>query len=259
MPEPCRVARAEKNFHAVFAGVTGARDRNRHFFNDEIDHVISCRKLHILPQQIMEEIDHARSLNGDASEIRAAIFQLTRRRPFLEVPFQPCKILFDLRGIDDEQKFSLADSLKNQIINDAAVIIEKKSVLPLTDHQLRYIIGQHGIEPVARAISRYDELSHVRNIEHSDSVSDGLMFVHNAGVLHRLEQAAERYHSLPQPPAFLVKRRFFLRGFAHASILNFKESGASIGTQARQPVWRTDLEVCVPFCSINHQTEDVLY
>src|SRR5439155_24582411 len=94
-----------------------------------------------------------------------------------------------------EQKFRIAHSIKNQIIDDAGVIIEEKSVLPLTNVQLRYIIGQHGIEPVARAISQDDELPHMRNIEHSDGVSDGQMFVDKACVLHRHEPAAEWYQS----------------------------------------------------------------
>src|SRR5207244_6771117 len=123
---------------------------------------------------------------------------------FLEMGFEPCKICLNVQGIDNEQKFRLADSEENQIINDAAVIIEEKSVLPLTDVQLRHIIGQHGIEPVARAISGDDELPHVRNIEHPDGVSDGLMFVHNAGILHRHEPAAEWYHSRSQPHALLL-------------------------------------------------------
>jgi hypothetical protein len=146
------------------------------------------------------------------------------------MPFQPGKIFLNLRGINDEQKFQLADSIENQIINDAAVIIEEKSVLPLTDVQVRYIIGQQAVEPVTRIISRDDELSHVRNIEHADCVSHGLMFIHDAGVLHRHEPAAEGDHSCAKPYVFLVKRRLFLGGFAHASILDFKESDASIGT-----------------------------
>jgi len=144
------------------------------------------------------------------------------------MPFQPREIFLDLRGIDDEQKFRLADSIKNQIINDAAVIIEEKSVLPLTDVQLRYIISQHGIEPVARAISRDDELPHMRNIEHSDGVSDGLMFIHNAAVLHRHEPAAEWDHSRTEPHVFLVKRRFFLGSAAHAAKLDAEVVHATI-------------------------------
>src|SRR6476620_8209565 len=133
-----------------------------------MDDVISRRELDTLSQQVMKKIGHARSLNSDAAKIRATIFQ---HRAILAMPFQPGKIFLNLRGI-----------------NDAAVIIEKKSVLPLTDVQLRYIIGQHAVEPVTRIISRDDELSHVRNIEHADCVSYGLMFIHDATVLHRHEQ-----------------------------------------------------------------------
>ena len=51
----------------------GARDRNRHVFNDEIAYAISHWKLDILAQQLVKEIDHARSLNGYAAKVRAAI------------------------------------------------------------------------------------------------------------------------------------------------------------------------------------------
>src|SRR5205085_11472023 len=114
-------------------------------------------------------------------------------------------------------------------MNDATVIIEEKSVLPLTDVQLRYIICQHGVEPVTRITSRDNELSHVRDIEHADCVSHRLMFIHDAGILHRHEPAAEWHHPRAEPYVFQVKWRLFLGGFAHANILDFKVSGASIG------------------------------
>jgi hypothetical protein len=56
------------------------------------------------------------------------------------------------------------------------------------------------------------------------------MFIHDATVLHRHEPAAEGDHSCAKPHVFLVKRRLFLGGFAHANILDFEESDASIGT-----------------------------
>jgi len=60
----------------------------------------------------------------------------------------------------------------------------------------------------------------MRNIEHSDGVSDGQMFVDNAGVLHRHEPAAEWDHSRTEPHMFLVKRRFFFGSAAHAAKLD---------------------------------------
>jgi hypothetical protein len=129
---------------------------------------------------------------------------------------QPREIFIDFGGIDDEQKFCVAGSVNEQVINHTAVIIQQKSVLPLTDVQFGNVIGQHSVEPVARAVSRDDELSHVGNIEHSHRVSHALVFIHDAGVLHRHEPAAERDHSRSQPHMFVVKRRFFLGGTAHA-------------------------------------------
>src|SRR5690349_4726378 len=61
VPQPCCILRAEKNFDAIFAGITGPRDRDRHVFSNEIAYAISCWKLDILTQQLVKEIDHARS------------------------------------------------------------------------------------------------------------------------------------------------------------------------------------------------------
>ena len=72
--------------------------------------MISRRKLDPLPQHVMEKIDHARSLNSDAAKIRATIFQ---HRAIWPMPFQPGKIFLNLRSINDEQKFRLADSIEN--------------------------------------------------------------------------------------------------------------------------------------------------
>src|SRR5437868_4109397 len=82
------------------------------------------------------------------------------RSPLLEVLFQPFEIFLDLRSVNHEQKFRLANSVNNQVVDDAAVRNEQKSVLPLADLQLRHIIRQHGIEPITRTFSRDDKLAH---------------------------------------------------------------------------------------------------
>ena len=92
--------------------------------------------------------------------------------------------------------------------------------MPLTGGQVRYIIGQHAVEPVARIISRDDKLSHVRNIEHADGVSDGLMFIYDTGILHRHEPPPKWDHSRTEPHVFLVQRRFFLGSAAHGAKLD---------------------------------------
>src|ERR1700694_6036496 len=66
VPKLHRVARAKENFYAVFAGVAGARHRYRHSLHLNIDNVVSRRKIH-------EKFGDARTLNGDASKMLAAI------------------------------------------------------------------------------------------------------------------------------------------------------------------------------------------
>ena len=88
------------------------------------------------------------------------------------------------------------------------------------------VVGQHPIEPggsvavvaafVRRGRRSDDELSHVRYVEHADVVSHALMFLHDAGVLHRHEPAGERDDFRAEPHVLIVKRRFSLRDFAHA-------------------------------------------
>jgi len=64
-------------------------------------------------------------------------------------------------------------------------------------------------------------LSHVRNIEDPDVVSHGLMFLHDARVLHGHEPSGERHNFRAKPHVFIVKGSSFLCGFAHAQSLDF--------------------------------------
>jgi hypothetical protein len=129
---------------------------------------------------------------------------------------QPGEIFFDFGSINDEQKLGGASSVDDQVINHTSVVIEQKSVLALTDVQLGDVIGQHGIEPVSRAVSRDHELSHMGDIEHSHRRSHSLVFVHDSGVLDWHKPAAEWNHSRSQSHVFAVKRRFFIGGAVHA-------------------------------------------
>ena len=130
---------------------------------------------------------------------------------------QPREVFIRARRVDDEEKFLGADSVSDQVINDPASVVEQKSVLPGADIQLVDLIRQHRIQPVVRAASIDNQLSHVRNVEHADVLSHGAMFFNDACVLHRHEPAAEGDHLRAAPHVFVVKWRGFLRAVAHAA------------------------------------------
>ena len=98
---------------------------------------------------------------------------------------QPCKIFIRASRVHDEQILLLVDAIYNQVINDPAAVIEQKRVLTHADVELVDVVGQHAIEPIARTGAVHDELAHVRNVEDADIVPHCLMFLDDAGVLHR--------------------------------------------------------------------------
>ena len=205
VPKVDRVFRGKENFDPVFAGVTGSRDGNGHSFHLDIDNVISRRK-------IDKEFGNARTLNGDSAEMRAAIPEIDILAP---MSAQPRKVFFDTRCVNDQQKFSLADAIHDQIVDDSGGIVEQERVLTLADVQFLDAVGQHRVQPCGSSATANDELAHVRNVEDADIVSYRLMFLDDACVLNRHQPAGERHHLGAAFYVLVVKRRFFLRGFVH--------------------------------------------
>jgi len=130
---------------------------------------------------------------------------------------QPGKIFVRARRIDDQQKFLLANPINDQVIDDAATLVQQKSVLTRANIELADVICEHGVEPFARACSVPNQLSHVRNIEDAGIVSHGLVFRDDARVLHGHEPPSEGNHFRAKANMFFVKRCFLWRSFAHAA------------------------------------------
>ena len=129
---------------------------------------------------------------------------------------QPREILVRSSRVYYEQKFLLASSINDQVIDDAATVVQQKGVLTRANVELGDVIREHGVEPFARACPVHDQLPHVRNIEDANVVSHGLMFLDNARVLNRHDPSGERDHSRAEPDVFVVKRRFPRSSVTHA-------------------------------------------
>jgi hypothetical protein len=154
-------------------------------------------------------------LNGESAKIRAAILEQNCVCGWKMV-LQPREILVCSRRVHYEQKFHLANSINDQVIDDAATVVQEKGVLTRANVELADVIREHGVEPFACAWPLHDQLSHVRNIEDADIVSHGLVFLDDARVLDRHEPPGEGNHSPAEPSMFFVKRRFLWCLFAHA-------------------------------------------
>src|SRR5262249_26751353 len=107
---------------------------------------------------------------------------------------QPGKIFLRTRGVHDKEELLVIDAINDQVINYPAALIEKKRVLTHADVELVDVVGQHDVEPIAPGWAVDDELAHVRNVEDANIVPHCLMFLDNAGVLHRHYPAGEWNH-----------------------------------------------------------------
>jgi hypothetical protein len=149
-----------------------------------------AKPLRIGTRLVIDRLPSSRSGGFSGSCRTGAIW----RSPFLaktKMSIQPIEIFINARRIYHEQKFLVADPINDQVINNSAGVVQQESVLADPDLQFVDIIGQHRVEPLARGRSLDDKLAHMRNVEDADVVSHGLVFLDDAGVLHRHEPAAE--------------------------------------------------------------------
>jgi hypothetical protein len=74
---------------------------------------------------------------------------------------------------------------------------------------------------MARVFAFDDKLAHVRDVEHADVLSDSLMLLDDAGVLHRHEPTSERHHIRAEFHMLVVERCLLLQGAGHLRSLDF--------------------------------------
>ena len=107
------------------------------------------------------------------------------------------------------------------MVDNSTALVQQKSVVALADRELLDVVRQHRIQPRACTGSDNAKLAHVRDIEDPDIVSDRLMFLDDAAVLHWHQPASERHHLRAAFYMLVVKRRFLRRGVGHARSLDF--------------------------------------
>ena len=89
---------------------------------------------------------------------------------------EPCKIVGNIAGVNDEQKNSRLDSVENQIIQNTAGRIAHERVLSLTDRHLANIVRKKSVQRDFRSGAGDDKFAHVRDIKQAGALADREMF-----------------------------------------------------------------------------------
>ena len=73
--------------------------------------------------------------------------------------------LLDVRRIDHQQEFLIAEAVDQQIVHDTARLVRKTGILHLTRYESIDIIGSDPLKKGARTRSFDDEFAHVGNVK----------------------------------------------------------------------------------------------
>ena len=117
------------------------------------------------------------------------------------------EILLLIRSIHAQEEGIVRHFVDQDVVDETAMLIEQPGILRLPVLQLGDavggdVVGQlHGFRP-----ANFD-LAHVADIEQADRVAHGVVFVDQAGILHRHIPAAEIDHLRAGRAVHFVQRR----------------------------------------------------
>src|SRR5260370_11998374 len=122
---------------------------------------------------IHEKLSDARPLNRDTTKMSAAV---SETNIICTMSIQPFEIFVRARCVHDEEKFFVADAIRNQVVDDSAAFLQQKSVLALANLQLVDVVGHHRIQPPPRIPATDYQLTHFLNTQLPSVLSTHLIY-----------------------------------------------------------------------------------
>src|SRR5579885_1030339 len=117
------------------------------------------------------------------------------------------EILFLIAGVDAEEEVIVRDLVDEDVVDEAAVLVEKAGVVGLAGFELVDCVGGEEIGE-ARGVRAADlDFAHVADVEYANAGADGVVLLDDAGVLHGHIPAAEIDHSGAQRAVHGIERR----------------------------------------------------
>ena len=209
VPDAVDDSRERRNhLEALFAGVTCAGKVNP--IMARIGHGVEFEQPHLILLQVagldyvgagegtagntsVDELLYARPLQCNRSKKVRCISEVdpgglrTRGNSALD----PLDIRVDARRVYDRQVLSIGDPVDVQVVDHSPALVAHERVLAPAWLEFAQVVGQYLVEKCLRGRAADQELAHVRDVENAGRAAHGLMFLHDAGVIHRHFPAAE--------------------------------------------------------------------
>ena len=155
---------------------------------------------------VVKTFDGFRALDSQLGGTVGRVFQF---RAYRIMAHAPIPILVDITSIDYQEVFFRFIMVDQQVVHDTSLVIREASILSLANRQHGSVVRSDALDESQRVRAFYPELTHVGNIEHTDAVHNGHVFVDNTGVLDRHVETCKFMHFGSECNVHVGKRSCF--------------------------------------------------
>ena len=120
---------------------------------------------------------------------------------------EPLERRVTIRRVDDQQVAAGLQPIRDQVVDDPAVLVGQERVLGASRLDLVEVVGEQALEQLVRPGPFDLELAHVRHVENAGVRPDGAVLGDHAFVLDGHLPPRERNHARVQGQMPLVERR----------------------------------------------------
>ena len=125
----------------------------------------------------------------------------------------PHPVLGNIRGVNDKEEAVGVHLINQKVVDNTTVSVAHHAIENLSYRHLTHIVREDMVH-IAFCIGATDEhLTHVTDIKDTTSLTNGLMFIHNVGVLNRHFETSKGRNQCAQSHVFVIETSFFVFHF----------------------------------------------
>ena len=202
LPEGRGLVRGDENLDPVLAGVAGPADEGIAGAEVEVGGVEPGRQL-----PLRDRADDPPRLRPLDCEHRVVVDPVVNVRvEVVGVAPEPLEVALVVGRVGDGEEVVVAESVGEEVVEDAAVLAAEARVLGAADLDPRHVIRQQPLQQLGRLWALGLDLSHVGDVEDAASITHRQVLLLDPLVLNRHLPAGERDQLRPGLQVGLVQR-----------------------------------------------------
>ena len=192
IPQLNSVLIRNKQLEAVLTGVTGTSQQNINTGNSQRHRSVVLQladSLLIRSTSSQQNLLSTRTLNSHQRSLIRLVHELNVE--IAQALAHRSKVSVNVRSVRNDHELLIAQTVSNQVVNHAALVVDQDRVLCLTDLQDGHVRHQSVIQERTRIRTGHTELTHVGQVENTGTSTDSLMLSNVISVLQGHIPAAE--------------------------------------------------------------------